>query len=214
MDLIFWQPRLRALASQPGNDSAHDLAHIDRVAATATRLARLERADISVVIPAAYLHDCVQIAKSSPDRARASNLAADRAVSLLRDAGYPARLLEAIHHCIEAHSFSAAIKPTTLEAKVVQDADRLDALGAIGIARCFATPSAREFYSGHDPFCKTRTPDDARYTLDHFYSKLLRLPDSLQTASALDEARDRTAFMNAFLVQLASELDPLRSTPH
>ncbi|KPV47878.1 hypothetical protein SE17_41085, partial [Kouleothrix aurantiaca] len=111
-------------------DAAHDLAHIRRVVGTATALAAAENADLWIVVPAAWLHDCVIVPKNSPDRARASGMAADAATEFLRGAGYPPEFLPGIHHAIEAHSFSARIAPRTPEARVVQDADRLDAIGA------------------------------------------------------------------------------------
>jgi uncharacterized protein len=106
------------------------------------------------------------------------------------------------------HPFSLGVVPTTIEAKVLQDADRLDAIGAIGIARCFATTSVmkRPFYNPEDPFCAKREPDDKSWGLDHFYRKLLRIQDQLHTETARTMARERTAFMQAFLDQLAREL--------
>ena len=83
--------------------------------------------------------------------------------------------------------------PETIEGKVLQDADRLDAIGAIGIARCFATCAEMRvpFYNPDDPFCGVREPDDKRWGLDHFYRKLLRIPDGLHTATARAIAKDR-----------------------
>ena len=136
-----------SLAEQPGADPGHGPAHLERVVATALRLAAEEGARLEVVLPAAWLHDCVHVAKDSPDRARASRLAADHALRFLESAGYPAPLLPDIRHAIEAHSYSAGIAPRTIEAKVVQDADRLDALGAdraraLHRGRCRARPPA------------------------------------------------------------------------
>ena len=97
-------------------------------------------------------------------------------------------------HAIEAHSYSAGIPPQSIEAKVVQDADRLDALGAIGVARCIAVGSAlgRPLYQADDPFCSARSPDDSGASVDHFYSKLLKLATTMQTAAAPGSER-RTA---------------------
>ncbi|MGH8250476.1 MAG: HD domain-containing protein [Steroidobacteraceae bacterium] len=206
-----WEPKiLRFLEAQPGGDPGHGLVHLRRVVALAMRLAETERARPDVVWPAAWLHDCVHVAKDSPDRARASRLAAAQAVEFLGAAGYPAECLPLIAHAIEAHSYSAAIEPRTIEARVVQDADRLDALGAIGIARCIAVGSAlgRPLYEPDDPFCANRAPDDAGSSVDHFYSKLLKLGGTMKTAAGRSEARRRTGFVEAFLVQLQSEIAP------
>lgn len=187
-------------------DPAHDFAHIKRVVANALRIGQAEGANLEIVLPAAYLHDCVHIAKNSPDRSRASTLAAEKAAFILRDAGYNPKRIKAIAHCIAAHSFSANITAATLEAKVVQDADRLDALGAIGIARCFATKAAPQFYAESDPFCQSRPPEDTKYSVDHFFAKLLKLPETLHTAAAKEEAKGRIAFMESFLSQLGKEI--------
>ncbi|MCB8983177.1 MAG: HD domain-containing protein [Ardenticatenaceae bacterium] len=204
-----WEPRFLAfLQEQAAADAAHDQAHVARVVHNARQIATLEGADQAVVIPAAWLHDCVIVLKDSPLRAQASRLAAETAVVFLRRAHYPSQYLEAIAHAIEAHSFSAGIPPQTIEAKVVQDADRLDALGAVGMARTFMVGGAlqRPLYYPDDPFCAHRPPDDAVATLDHFYTKLLKLAGTMQTAVGRQEAERRTAFMHSFLTQLAGEI--------
>lgn len=206
-----WEARFRQFsASQPGADPGHGLIHLERVVAAALRLALDEGARTEVVLPAAWLHDCVHVAKNSPERARASALAAERASAFLKEAGYPERWLPDIRHAIEAHSYSAGIPPRTIEAKVVQDADRLDALGAIGIARCIAVGSAlgRPLYASEDPFCTAREPDDSGASVDHFYSKLLKLSGTMQTAAGRREAERRTDFIRAFIAELESEIRP------
>ncbi len=206
-----WEPRLRRfVADQPGADPGHGPVHLERVVANALRLATEEGARIEVVLPAAWLHDCVHVAKDAPERASASRLAAEHAVRYLESAGYPAALLPGIRHAIEAHSYSAGIPPVTVEAKVVQDADRLDALGAVGLARCIAVGAAlgRPVYGPEDPFCRARAPDDRRASVDHFFTKLLKFADTMQTAAGRREAERRTAFLRAFLAQLESEIAP------
>ncbi|MBP6806589.1 MAG: HD domain-containing protein, partial [Chloroflexi bacterium] len=148
------------------------------------------------------------VLKDSALRSQASRLAAETAVTFLRAQQYPPQYLEAIAHAIAAHSFSAGIAPQTIEAKVVQDADRLDALGAVGMARTFMVGGAlqRPLYHPSDPFCAARPADDAISTLDHFYTKLFKLAGTMQTAAGRQEAQRRTAFMQAFLTQLAGEI--------
>ncbi|MGH8243556.1 MAG: HD domain-containing protein, partial [Steroidobacteraceae bacterium] len=200
-----WEPRFRRFVSdQPGADPGHGPAHLERVVAATLRLAAEEGARIEIVLPAAWLHDCVHVAKDSPDRARASRLAADHAVHFLESAGYPRALLPEIRHAIEAHSYSAGIAPRTLEAQVVQDADRLDALGAIGLARCIAVGAAlgRPLYEPADPFCKSRAPDESGASVDHFYAKLFRLAGTMQTPAGRREAERRPAFLRADVAQL------------
>ena len=190
-------------------DAAHDRAHVERVVTTARRLARTEDAQMDVIIPAAWLHDCVVLPKDAPDRIQASRLAAEAAGDFLESEGYPDRWIPEIEHAIVAHSYSGDVEPDTIEAKVVQDADRLDALGAIGIARCFTVGGALDqpLYNTDDPFCETRPPDDDSYTLDHFYAKLLRLPDTMQTEAGRAAAKQRADVMRSYLSQLADELD-------
>ncbi|TVP13803.1 HD domain-containing protein [Shewanella sp. KCT] len=196
------------IAASSSADAAHDLAHVRRVVKTVKRLCDLESACAEVVVPAAWLHDCVTLAKDDPRRSQGSMLAADKAIAFLIEVGYPQQYLAAIHHAILAHSFSAGIAPETLEAKIVQDADRLDALGAIGVARCLQVGTAlgRPLYAAEDPFCREREADDSRYTLDHFKQKLFTLADTMQTAAAREEARHRTRVMQDFLDQLAQEI--------
>jgi len=189
-------------------DRAHDIDHIERVVATARQLGKREGAELAVLEPAAWLHDCVSVAKDHPQRKQASLLAADRAVEFLQEINYPSQHLSAIHHAIVAHSFSANIRPKSLEAKILQDADRMDALGAIGIARCILVGGKlnRQLYSSIDPLCVDREPNDDVYTLDHFFTKLLTLGESMQTQAAKAEAQRRSVYMRDFLVQLQSEL--------
>ena len=197
------------LAAQAG-DVAHGLEHVRRVVMNAKRLAAAEGARPEIVVPAAWLHDCVTVPKDSPLRASASRLAAEQAVRWLGEWHYPAALLPDIAHAIEAHSFTAGIAPRTIEAKVVQDADRLEAIGAIGLARCLMLGGAlgRPLYAAADPFCEKRPPDDRVSAVDHFYTKLLKLEGSMQTAGGRREARTRTEFLENFLTQLKQEIGP------
>src|SRR5881394_3801333 len=205
-----WEARFAAfLAGQPSeSDRAHDEGHIRRVVASAKKLAAAEDAELAVVLPAAWLHDCVAIAKNSPQRSSASRLAADRAGAFLRAAGYPAAHIPAIEHAIEAHSFSAKVNPHTIEAKVVQDADRLEALGAEGIARTLITGGANgtPFYDLSEPFPITRVADDRTSIIDHFFTKLLTLADTMQTVAGRAAAQQRAQFLKQFLTQLGSEI--------
>jgi len=204
-----WQDIFAAKAQTlyPSADPSHDLLHIRRVVRTAAKLAEAEGADPAVVVPAAWFHDCVSIAKDDPRRAQASRLAADMAVTILAAMDYPAAHFDAIHHAIAAHSFSAAITPETVEAKVVQDADRLDGLGAIGIARCFTVGAllSRPFYFEGDILAQNRVPDDRIYTLDHFFVKLFKTAETLQTAAGRAEGARRAAFMRDYLTRFAAE---------
>lgn len=189
-------------------DPSHDIYHVERVVSLAKKLAQEENAKLEVIVPAAYLHDCVYISKADARRTQASRISADRAMELLTEWQYPAEYLPAIHHAIAAHSFSAKIPTETLEAKVVQDADRLDGMGAVGIFRCFAFSglARRQLYWPEDPFCEERAPDDSTNTLDHFYAKLLRLHEALNTKAAKSEGQKRLQTMQTYLQSLKAEL--------
>ena len=190
------------------SDPAHDISHVQRVVQNTLRLTEAEHGNPAITVPAAWLHDCVSVAKDSPLRKQASRLAAQEAVRFLQSVDYPPDLLAPIYHAIEAHSFSANIATESLEARIVQDADRLEAVGAIGITRCFLTGGSlgTALYDPSDPFAENREPDDRRYTLDHFYCKLLGLADTMKTAAGKAEAIKRTDYMRAFLLQLGSEV--------
>ena len=119
---------------------------------------------------------------------------------------------EAILHAIAVHSFSRNIEARTLEALVVRDADRLESLGAIGILRWAITATIRRTpqtrtYHPTDPFAEQHEPDDSRYMLDHFFTKLLKISDSMATETGHRMARRRVNFMLAYLDELKSELD-------
>lgn len=189
-------------------DSAHDLAHIERVVKTALELSAGENADTEIIEAAAWLHDCVILPKNHPKRNRASVLAAEKAVNYLSGISFPDHKLKDVAHAIKSHSYSAGIPPETIEAKIVQDADRLDALGAIGIARCFTVSGqlGRRLYNPDDPFCMDRKPDETIWTIDHFYQKLFKLPDSMNTKNAKKEALKRVAFVKSFLEELRKEI--------
>ena len=207
-----WSGRCEAHVRQSmAGDPAHDLSHVRRVVLWARRLAEAEGADLGVVVPAAWLHDVVTVPKDSPDRARASRIAADEASQWLRAEGYPAKTIPAVAHAVEAHSFTAGVEPRTVEAEVVQDADRLDALGAIGLARMYAMSAVFGSQVVHpdDPVPAeppTRPLDDKRWATDHAFVKLLRLPATMRTAAGRAEAERRAAFLRQYLDQLRSEV--------
>jgi uncharacterized protein len=192
-----------------GDDGSHDRSHLLRVARNAIEIAGDEQGcDRAVLTAAIILHDCVAVEKNSPARSRASRLAAVRARGILAVAGWASARIDQAAHAIEAHSFSAGIAPTTLEARIVQDADRLDAIGAIGIARCFyvAGRMGARLYDPADPTAVNRELDDRVFALDHFGVKLFQVAGNFQTKSgqALAEARTRT--MRDFFAALLNEI--------
>lgn len=194
------------------DDGAHDLAHLVRVWTNAFRIAAAEgmrdAAALEDLAASVLLHDCVSVAKNSPERPMASRLAASRAEAVLAEQNWPAERVKGVAHAIAAHSFSAGIRPETQLAKILQDADRLDAIGMIGVARCFYTAGrmGSALYHPRDPRAEARTLEDSTYALDHFRAKLLHLQDGFQTASGAAIAARRTQRIAAFMAEFESEL--------
>lgn len=196
------------ILAQEIHDPAHDINHIQRVVTAAKLIAKEEGAELNVVVPAAWLHDCVSFPKNHPDNKRASVLAADKAIEFLASINYPEEYYTKIHQAICAHSYSAKIATESLEAEVVQDADRLDGLGAIGVARCMMVAGKLDSKIHHhvDPFCATRTPDSKLAAVDHFYEKLFKTAETMNTKAGLAEAQRRVEFMKLYLAQLGEEI--------
>ncbi|WP_284727887.1 HD domain-containing protein [Sphingomonas psychrolutea] len=190
------------------DDGSHDLAHIQRVFRNAMRIAEQEGGDRRILAAAVLLHDCVAVEKSSPLRAQASRLAAEKASAILTDLGWARPETDAVAHAITAHSFSAAIAPETLEAKILQDADRLDAIGMIGAARCFYTAGrmGSALYDPADPLAEHRPLDDRNYAIDHFAAKLFTLSGNFQTRTGGLLASERHDRLTAVLAQFIDEI--------
>lgn len=193
-------------------DPAHDLGHLRRVWRNAMLIAEKEGGCRRVLTAAACLHDLVCVAKSSSDRPRASLLSAEAAMDVLialpADPMFDDAERQAVHHAIVAHSWSAQIEPRTVEARILQDADRLDALGAVGIARCFTVGGSmgRRIAHDEDPLADHRDLDDHAFTLDHFALKLERLPYEMQTATGRLIAQQRFTVVKTFTYCLAAEM--------
>lgn len=192
---------------QTANDAAHDVSHLLRVWKNVQDISAHEGGDARVLVAATLLHDCVHVEKDAPVRSQASRLAAAEARKRLNQMGWKARDIEAVAHAIEAHSFSAQIAPVTLDAKILQDADRLDAIGYAGIARCFYVSGrlGRSLYDPEDPMATDRPLDDLHFALDHFQTKLLKLKGSFQTETAERMAKARHQVVEAFLQGLVDE---------
>jgi uncharacterized protein len=193
-----------------GTDGSHDLSHVLRVWRNAAAIARTEPGcDIELLVGAVILHDCVAVEKDSPLRPHASRLAAERARKTVTGLGWSTSRADALAHAIAAHSFSAGIAPASLEACILQDADRLDAIGAIGIARCFyvAGRMGSALYDPDDIDAADRSLDDRRFALDHFAAKLFKVGDGFRTAAGQAEAGERVATMRQFVAAFHGEVE-------
>lgn len=191
-------------------DGAHDEAHLRRVWRNVADISASEGGDSEILVAATILHDCVWVDKASPARSSASRLAAARADTVLAALGWSDDRRARVRHCIEAHSFSANIAPVSLEAKILRDADRLDAIGWIGVARCFYVAGLRRaaLYDIDDPAALHRPLDDVAYALDHFRTKLMTLGDGFCTALGRELAAQRTADLKRFYQGLLSDIGP------
>ena len=190
------------------NDPAHDFAHIMRVYKNAQNICKQEKANEKLVLSAVLLHDIVFYPKSNKLSKISSIESAKKSKLILKKYDYSKKEIIIISDAIRDHSFSQKKTPQTIEGKILQDADRLDALGAIGIARVFATGGSlkRSFYNINDPFCKYRIPDDKIWTIDHFYQKLFKLESLMNTKSGKIEAKIRTRILKEFLNQIKQEI--------
>ena len=190
-------------------DPAHDLAHLDRVWLNARTIARSDGiGDLRVLLAACYLHDLINLPKDHPDRRSASARSAMAAGPILTGLGFTPDQTASIWHAITAHSYSAGIRPETPEAMILRDADRLDALGAIGIARTFVVAGdlGLSLYDPNDPHAQQRPLDDSRFAIDHWQVKLLKLPSGMLTNTGRDRAQQRVRVMLDYLATLSAEL--------
>ncbi len=200
--------KLRALSQQylAGARGAHQFDHTLRVVANVISLAKnYPDIDQELLEAAAWLHD---IGRGISHKKGQGHAAASAKVTskLGPELGFTGVRLKTLCAAIADHSFSAGRVPESLEGKLLQDADRLDALGAVGIARTFAEGFDRETYHLEDPFAVNRPLNDDRFTLDHFSAKLLMLAGTLHTAEAKAMARRRTRFLRTFLNEFRREL--------
>lgn len=196
----------RALLS--GKDPAHDWSHSQRVLRVALEIAATERCDVQVVAAASLLHDVVQYGKDSTTSVQAGRASALLAVDILVDAEAPLTLVPAVSEAIASHSFSLGVAPPSVEAAVLQDADRLDALGAVGLARTWTMTGVmgRAFADHAEPLPRSRPLDDRRFALDHFVGRLLSLHLTLRTARGREIAKTRGRVVEAYFAQLLEEL--------
>jgi uncharacterized protein len=190
------------------NDSAHDFEHIMRVYKNAQKICKKEKIDPKLVLSAVLLHDIVSYPKSDKRSKLSSVQSAELSKKILQNYNFSGEEIKIVSDAIRDHSFSKNKIPQTIEGKILQDADRLDALGAVGIARVFAVAGSenRPFYNKSDPFCSKRDPDDKKWTLDHFYKKLFRLESLMNTNSGRIEAKRRIKILKDFVSELKNEI--------
>jgi uncharacterized protein len=194
-------------ATRREDDPTHDLAHALRVARWTLALGGAA-VDAREAVAAALLHDAVNPAKDSPERVLASERSAALARERLPALGFSADAVTRIADAVRDHSFSRGAVPATPLGCALQDADRLEALGAIGLLRCVSTGvrMGGAWFDADDPWAEARPLDDTRYSVDHFFTKLLTLSSTMRTAAGRREAERRTSFLREFVARLGEEL--------
>lgn len=200
-------------------DAGHNFDHTLRVAKytaqifsdeVQTRFGRSAHAEeLDACFAAAILHDCVPVPKDSPLRKESSRLSSETARTWLNELSWNASQIDSIVNAVQDHSYSAGRTPKDLLGEALQDGDRLESLGALGLYRTIATGVAMgaELFNAKDPFAKERVLDDKKYSLDHFYTKLLKLPEGFKTQTAKREAHLRAEFLERFADQLSKEIE-------
>ena len=188
-------------------DASHDWQHIERVRHNARLISQKEQADFFIVELAVLLHDVSDSKYKKADE--------DLETEILDSLPISAEQKEKIQVIIQSVSFKGGngVRPSSVEAAIVQDADRLDAIGAIGIARTFAYGGAkgRKLYDWEEEPRLEMTEEEYRSkptsSTTHFYEKLLLLKDRMNTETGKQIAEERHQFMLSFLKQLIKETD-------
>jgi len=186
--------------------SHHDKSHVERVYNLAVQIGKEENADLDVVKAAALLHD---IARAMEDEGRIEDHAtegAKMARKVLEESNFPKEKIEKVMHCIEVHRFKKGMEAKSLEAKILQDADRLDIIGAIGLARVF-TRGGWSNIPIHDPSTPPKQKYDGKSlsSVNHIYEKILKVKDTIHTNAAKEIAEERHRFVEKFLEKLFKE---------
>jgi len=186
------------------NDPAHDFEHVMRVYRNAERICKTENGNKKLILSAVLLHDIIKIKNQKNSALNSARLSE----KILKQNHFSDNEIKIISDAIKEHSFSKGKIPSTIEGKILQDADRLDAIGAIGLARVFSFSGSnnRPFYDPKDPFSKNRNLNDNKWAIDHFYEKLLTLEQKMNTKTGKIIAKKRTKILKDFLKEIKNEI--------
>jgi uncharacterized protein len=200
----------QARAWYPGYDPVHGFDHILRVLRMAERLAQAEGADLEIVHAAALLHDASGAETGGEGRAEHQHRSADFAKEILSAEGWPVERIAAVQHCIRSHRFRGNEAPQSLEAKIIFDADKLDVIGAFGVARTLAYDVVMEwpFHAEvSDQFRATgeKMDGETHSSYHEYLFKLSKIKDRLFTQTAKQIAEHRQTFLNEYFEQLDAE---------
>lgn len=198
-DSIVETVKKEALKYYASDSSGHDWLHAERVCKICMKISEKEGGDQQVLAVAALLHD-VGVQYEFNEGIDHSKKSVEIASEILNRIGFPPEKISMVLEAIGAHRFSRGIKAVSLESKILQDADRLDSIGAIGVARAFSYGARRgvPMYS---------TEENTSSTVNHFYEKLFKIKDFLNTGTAKRIAEKRHDFMKLFLSRFLSEVE-------
>jgi len=184
-------------------DPSHDFSHSLRVLTNAELIAKKEKCDLEIIIPAAIFHDVIGFPRNIH-----AQKSADEVVKILNTVPeYPKEKIKHVEYAIRMHSFKGRLE--TIEAKIIQDADNLEITGAIIIMRMFASAGfmGRAFYDLEDPWCKNRELDGSQYTLDYYFKRVLKVESEIHTTTAKKIVKRRMVFVKQFIKELKIELE-------
>lgn len=190
-------------------DPSHDGNHVQRVLNMAVKIAQKENADMEVIIPAAIFHDAIIYQKNDERSKFATEKSSEFAKEVLEGIkDFPKHKIPHIMMCILECSYSKGIKPSTLESKILQDADRLEATGAISLMRTFSSGGQMglPFYNPEDPFRENSDPLNTEFSLDLLYRRLFLVTEGMHTETARTIAQRRHEFLKVFEDELRIEL--------
>jgi len=190
------------------NDPSHDFEHIMRVYKNAEKICKTESVNKKLVLISVLLHDIVKKSQSRKSSKSSADLSAEKSLEILKKLNMSKLEINIITEAIRNHSFTKKKISKTIEGRILQDADRLDAIGAVGISRAFCVSGVknRPFYNPNNPFAKKRTLNDKKWALDHFFKKLLLLENQMNTKFGKIEARRRTIILKKFIDNLKLEI--------
>lgn len=221
MDIGEKHEKIKEILERELTCSAHNLDHVMRVHNLCLMIAKYEEnVDLGVLIPASLLHDIARVKESKDNTGELDHaiLGSDMAESILRDLEYDEEKIQKIKHCIVAHRFRTGNEPKTIEAKILFDADKLDAIGAIGIARTFmlagqfgqriVKPESLSSYTNTNTVENGRLKDVSKHSpFIEYELKFKKIPDKLYTKKAKEISNDRLKYMKEYFKRLSLEMD-------
>ena len=199
--------------TMPTNDPSHDTEHVRRVLAAAKLIQKSEGGDLEILIPAVLGHDIITYPKNDPKSKLATEESANYMMEILSNYKitgyrYPQKKISAVTACINECSWSKGLPASSWESKILQDADRLEAVGTIAIMRTFTSGGQmnRALYDTLDPFCKKGIPEGVGASLDLFYQRLLKVVPTLHSETAKRIGKRRELALYQFLLETEHEL--------